>query len=68
MSFFMSFFDIPVSFDHLLQGIDFINDRLYLSRFHKLFEEVQVFRLDLAYGILVDVEIGSPLLQGLFSP
>ena len=68
MSLLVSLFDIPVSLDHLLQRIASIYDRFYLSCFNKLFEEDQVFRLYLASGILVDVKIYPPLLQGLFSP
>jgi hypothetical protein len=39
MSLFVSFFNIPVNLDNLFQRIASINDRFYLSRFNKLFEE-----------------------------
>jgi len=39
ISLFVPSFDIPVSLDDLFQGIASINDRSYLSRLNKLFEE-----------------------------
>ena len=39
MTLFVSCFYIPVSLDNLFQRIASINDRLYLSRLNKLFEE-----------------------------
>ena len=35
---FVSFVDIPVSFDNVCQRITSINDRFYLSRFNEFFE------------------------------
>ena len=45
ISLFVSFFDIPVSLGSLFQWIAFINDRPYLSRLNKLFEENEIFRI-----------------------
>ncbi len=39
ISIFVSFVDIPVSLGNLFQRIASINDRFYLSRLNKLFEE-----------------------------
>ena len=39
ISLFVPFFDIPVSLGNLFQRIASINDRFYLSRLNKLFEE-----------------------------
>ena len=45
ISLFVPFFDIPVSLDNLFQRIASIDDRFYLSRLNKLFEEDQIFSL-----------------------
>ena len=39
ISLFVSFIDIPVSLGSLFQWISSINDRFYISRLNKLFEE-----------------------------
>lgn len=39
ISLFVSFFDIPVRLDDLLERIHPVNDRFYLPRLNQLFEE-----------------------------
>ena len=43
ISLFVSCVDIPVSLGDLFQRIASINDRFYLSRLNKLFEEIDAF-------------------------
>jgi hypothetical protein len=64
ISLFVSFFDIPVSLDNLFQGIASINNGSYLSFLDKLFEEDQIFSLQVASGtgIPANVKIDSCLL------
>ncbi len=45
ISLLVSFIDIPVSFNHLFKSIASINDRFYLPRLNKFFEEGKIFGL-----------------------
>ena len=71
ISFFASCFDIPVSLGSLFQRIASINDRFYLPRLSKFFEEGKIFGLDAANGdVLWQFQAGegeiveSPVVAG----
>jgi hypothetical protein len=58
ISLFVSFIDISVTLCNLFQGIMTINDRFYLPRLNKLFEENLIFglfacRSNIAFLLLV---------------
>jgi hypothetical protein len=45
ISLFVPLLDIAMSLGSLFQGVASINDRLYLSRLNKLFEQDQIYGL-----------------------